>query len=119
MSAETFIRVGDELFPASEQPPQSELQGAFRADGQRIVIDMPAAREIARDRIRTAREPMFIANDAAWNKASMLSDTPGKNAAKARAQVLRAAPQDPRIDGAETPDALLSAVSEIIAEMGA
>ena len=114
---ETFINIGGELMPANLQPPQSELQGAFRksGDGKRIVIDMPAARDIARDMLRAVRASTWPKIDAARNKA--LEDGEGMASVKERSAVLRGVTKDPRIDEARTPDELLSVVEQISNEL--
>jgi hypothetical protein len=119
MTAETFIMVENTQMPAAMQPPQSALQSAFRlsAKRDRIVIDMDAAREVARNLVRATRNPLLAHNDGQFAKAAMLEDAALIEATKARAASLRAAPQDPRLAAAQTPDALLDAVDAIIAEM--
>ncbi len=116
---ETFISVGGDLMPANLQPPQSDLQGAFRksTDGKRIVIDMPAAREIAKDMLRQARSAAWPRIDAARNVAT--ETEAGMDAVRARANALRAVTSDSRIAGAKTPDDLLLVVDEIKAEIAA
>lgn len=116
---ETFISIGGDPMPANLQPPQSDLQGAFRksTDGKRIVIDMPAARLIARDMIRQSRQAMFDRNDAATIRAMQSGDTVALAATKTRGDQLRAAPQDPRLENALTPDDLLDTVQAIISEL--
>jgi hypothetical protein len=116
---ETFVVVEGNPLPANLQPPQSELQGAFRrAQGQQlaIVIDMEAALPIARDMVRQARVAAFALNDAAFMKAQRTDDDNALNAAKTKGQQLADAPADPRLTAATTPDALLQAVADVIAE---
>lgn len=114
---ETYINVQGDIVPASLQPPQSALQNAFRmnANKTQIVIDMTAAREEACNMIRRAREPLFLANDAAYTRAQQRGDDIAAYVAKG--EQLRDAPADARIDAASTPEALLAAVEAIVQEL--
>lgn len=116
MTTETFINVEGNLVPANQQPPYPELQDAFRMSRGKIVIDMPAAREIAREAIRQARKPLFDANDAATIRAMQRGEPTAPQLA--RGDKLRAAPQDPRIDAATTPDALRLAIDAVLTDLG-
>lgn len=117
MTPETFINIEGRLLPAADQPPQSELQGAFRANAAgRITVHMPTAKQIARDMIRQARAEKFRAVDDLRNQALDDDDATRRAQAKAAAQKLRQAPQDPRIGAATTPTELLAAVDAIVAE---
>lgn len=113
----TYIDVQGELMDAALQPPQSSLQSAFRSSGGRIVIDMTVAKEIAREMIRTARAPLFLANDAAYTRAQQREEPTAGFVTKG--EQLRDAPADARIDAATTPEALLDAVDAIVGELNA
>lgn len=116
---ETYILVEGEEMPADLQPPQSELQGAFRrAPGPApgIVIDMVAALPIARDLVRQGRGAAFEANDAATMMAMQRGNANALADCRAKGDQLRGAPDDPRLAAASTPAALLAAVETIIAE---
>ena len=69
-----------------------------------IVVDMAAAREIWRDKIRQAREPRFAELDAAFIRA--LESGADTSDIVLQKQLLRDAPSDPAIDAAQTPDEL-------------
>lgn len=115
--ADTYIMVEGNLMPASAQPPQGELQGAFRAGPKStIVIDMGAALPIAQDMIRQARAAAFAKNDAEFMRAQQRANDEASQAARNKGDQLRAATADPRLTKAKTPDALLKAVEDIIAE---
>lgn len=115
--ADTYVMVEGNLMPASAQPAQSELQGAFRAGPKgTIVIDMDAALPIAQEMIRQARDKAFAKNDAAFMKAQQLGRDEDIQAARNKGDSLRAATADARLTKAKTPDALLKAVEDIIAE---
>lgn len=121
MSAETFISIDGSLMPANIQPPQSELQGAFTrsGDGKRIVIDMARARGVARDMVRAVRQPLFDRNDALTIRAMQAGDGAALEAARLYGDRLRAAPQNPRLETALTPDDLLDTVHTIVTELNA
>jgi len=71
------------------------------------TIDMPAAREILRERIRVKRAPLLAALDVEFLRAQEA----GADTADivSRKQALRDLPQAPAIDAAATPDDLLAA----------
>ncbi len=117
---ETFIMVDGSPQPASMQPSQSDLQGAFTMGGTkakpRIVIDMALALPIAQDMVRHARQAAFARNDSARALAADLEDDAAIKAVRKKAAALRDAPADARLTDATTPDAILAAVDAIIAE---
>lgn len=117
VAVKTYIDIDGELMDANLQPPQSDLQAAFRKSGKNIVIDMTAAKEVARDMVRHARVAEFIKNDAATMEALQKGDNAALTAAKTKGNQLRDAPADARINSATTPDELLSVVETISAEM--
>lgn len=115
--AGTYIMVEGSPMQASAQPPESELQGAFRRGPKStIVIDMDAALPIAQDMIRQARAAAFAKNDAEFMRAQQRANDEASQAARNKGDQLRAATADPRLTKAKTPDALLKAVEDIIAE---
>lgn len=73
-----------------------------------ITIDMTKARNIKRDMIRAERAPMLAALDVEFTRALESGDTVKQAEIVAKKQTLRNAPQDPRIDAAQTPDELAS-----------
>jgi len=118
-AVETLILVEGQTLPANLQPPQSDLQGAFRkAPGQQlgIVIDMDAALPIAQDLVRQARAVAFAQNDAATMMATQRADSEALEACRVRGDRLRDAPSDARLTAAATAEALLAAVAEVTAE---
>ena len=117
--ATTHIMVDGKQYPAEGQPPESELQGAFTMStgkNPRIVIDMDRALPIAQDMVRQARVAAFTKNDAATMQAMQRGDNDAMAAAREQGDKLRAATADKRLTDAKTPDALLKAVEDIIAE---
>lgn len=65
-----------------------------------IFIDMPAARDIHRDRLRAEREARWPDLDARWFVAAETGATAAQASIAAEKQALRDAPADPRIDAA-------------------
>lgn len=115
---DVYVVVDGTTMPAAAQPPQSELQGAFVVGGTqakpRIVIDMAKALPLAQDMVRQARASAFALNDGAFMRAQQQGQA--TTAFVAKGNQLRDAPADPRLTAATTPDALLKAVEDIIAE---
>ena len=114
IEVEYFIKVGNKEVAANLQPPQSELQEAFRMTGARIVIDMVVAVDIAKEMIRTARKEAFAITDNEYMKA--LQKGENTKAIITKAEMLRNAPADTRITNAKNADELLTAVENIVKE---
>ncbi len=77
-----------------------------------ITIDMAIARNIHRDRIRTARTAALAALDVAYIRAQEHGDD--TTAIVAKKQELRDAPADPAIESASTPAELKSAWNPLL-----
>jgi hypothetical protein len=84
-------------------PEKDYLRNAWR---EGFSVDMPHARELHRDRIRTARAPRLAALDAAFQQADETGDEQGKERVVAEKKALRDAPNNPAIEEAQTPEAL-------------
>lgn len=117
MSAETFVSIDGQLVNASLQPPFHDLQGAFTLKRGKIVVDMVAAREIARDAIRRVRNENWPRIDAA--RARAVEDGEGMDLVRARSAILRDATKDPRIEAAQTPSDLTAVIVAISDELAA
>ena len=92
---------------ASSLPSDRTFRDAWKRDGNGLVsVNMAKARQIHRQRIRRAREPLFSALDIAFMRALGLRDEARAGAVECRRQALRDAPADPAIDSAATPDEL-------------
>lgn len=105
---QTFIKIGATSYDAAdyEVPAERTFRGAWEADANAgvISVDMAAARDIWRDKIRQARIEPLAALDTAYMKALETgADTTQIIADK---QALRDAPTDPAIDAATTPEEL-------------
>ena len=105
---QTFIKIGATSYDAAdyEVPAERTFRGAWEANTNTgvISVDMAAARDIWRDKIRQARTKPLAALDTAFMKALEAgADTTQITADK---QALRDAPTDPAIDAATTPEEL-------------
>lgn len=105
---QTFIKIGATSYDAAdyEVPAERTFRGAWEANADTgvISVDMAAARDIWRDKIRQARIEPLAALDTAYMKALETgADTTQTIADK---QALRDAPTDPAIDAATTPEEL-------------
>jgi hypothetical protein len=87
-------------------PRSRTYRNAWTDTGSAIEHDMPRAREILRGHVRKTRAAAFKELDVAWMRA--MASGNGAEAARVEAgrQVLRDAPQDPRIDAASTVEEL-------------
>lgn len=79
---------------------EPEFFAALTAAGGEIVVDMPKAREIWRERIRATRAPLLAALDVEWQRADETGAAESKPAIAAAKQALRDLPQDPAIEAA-------------------
>jgi len=105
---QTFIKIGATSYDAADYtlPAERTFRGAWEADANAgvISVDMAAAKDIWRDKIRQARTEPLEALDTAFMKALETgSDTTQITADK---QSLRDAPTHADIDAATTPEEL-------------
>lgn len=87
-------------------PTDRKFRDAWRATEDAVIVDMDKARDIQRDRIRVAREPLMAALDVEQKRALVAEDKVKVAEIEAKLQALRDAPADPRIDAAQTPEEL-------------
>ena len=102
---QTLIKIGATSYDAADYtlPAERTFRNAWEADANAgiISVDMAAARDIWRDKIRLARTEPLAALDTAFMKAQETgADTTQIVADK---QALRDAPTDPAVDAATTP----------------
>jgi hypothetical protein len=107
---QTLIKIGATEYDAADYtlPAERTFRGAWEADTDVgvISVDMAAARDIWRDKIRQARAEPLAALDTAFMKALETgADTTQITADK---QALRDAPNAPAIDAATTPEELVA-----------
>ena len=103
----TFIKIGATSYNAADYtiPAGRTFRDGWEAnDNGTITVNMDAAKDIWRDKIRLAREPELAKLDTAFMKAQETgADT---TAIVAQKQALRDAPAHADIDAATTPDEL-------------
>ncbi len=102
--------VGVAVVDASSLPKDRAFRDAWEHDGLGFVsVNLTKAREIHRQRIRQAREPLLSALDVAFMRALGRRNQAEVDAIEAKRQILRDAPDDPVIDAAKTIDELKAA----------
>lgn len=105
---DVFVKIGANKYSAEDYnfPTERTFRDAWFADAGRgvIDIDMVAARQIWRNKIREARIPELAKLDTEFMKA--LETGADTTSIVAQKQALRDAPSDPAIDAATTPDEL-------------
>jgi len=79
-----------------------------------LTVDMAKARNIWRDRMRRARTPKLAALDVEYQRADEAGDILKKRDVAARKQALRDVTNDPRIDAAQTPEALKAVWPDVL-----
>lgn len=110
----TQIMIGGQTVDGSLALSDRTFRGAWQLEGQAIIVDMARARDILRDGLRAERKPLLDALDAEWFRAAETEDVAGKAAVAAQKQLLRDVTEDPRIDAAETPEALKALTLEVL-----
>ena len=102
---QTFIKIGATSYDAADYtlPAERTFRGAWEADADAgvISVDMAAAKDIWRDKIRQARTEPLAALDTAFMKA--LETGSSTTQITADKQALRDAPTHADIDAATTP----------------
>lgn len=108
--SKTLIKIGALSVDAADYqtPTERTFRDAWTFGGNPeagvISVDMDKAKDIWRDKIRQAREPVLAQLDTQFMKA--LETGADTSAITAQKQALRDAPSDPRIDAATTPEEL-------------
>ena len=97
----------------SEVPQDRTYRNAWKDDGQRIAHDMTKAREIHRDHIRKARKAALAELDGRWMRATGQGDNKRADLTEAERQKWRDAPEDARIEAAQTTEELKALLLEI------
>lgn len=96
-------------------PESRAFRNAWVLEGDIIIVDMDLARDVAKDKIREAREPLLKDLDVEYLRLS--ESGTAANEVIAAKQKLRDATADTRLDAAEDPAALEEAMNAIIDEM--
>lgn len=66
-----------------------DFKRAWRDDGKAIVVDMDAAKEVTRERLRAERAPKLAELDVEYQRADEVGDLAKKQEIAARKQTLR------------------------------
>lgn len=101
---------------ADADAPSTELGvGAWKLDGDQVVLDMEAARAAHMDAIRQARNEALHDLDIAWNRAMDAGDTAAARQIGRQRQTLRDIPQTFNLNAARSPAALRAMWPEALA----
>jgi len=84
--------------------------------GSKVVVDMPKAKELQKDRIRQDRKPHLESLDVAFNRALETDDDAENTAIAALKRKARDVTDDPRIDAATTDTELAALTYERLME---
>lgn len=95
-------------------PEDRTFRNAWRMSDKSITVDMPAAREIWRERMRQSRAPKLAALDVEYQRADEAGDAQRKRQIAAQKQALRDISADPRIEAAQKPDELKAVWPDIL-----
>lgn len=90
------------------------FRNALKIVEGRLQYDMSKCREIQRDRLRQMRAPKFAKLDCKFFKALEQCDVPGQARIATQKQALRDVTADPRLDSAETPEALKAVIPDVL-----
>jgi hypothetical protein len=93
---------GWRIIQESDIPKDRTYRNALRDRGDRLDWDMPAARELHRDKIRHARALAFLKLDGDWMRAQGQGKIEEVRAVETKRQELRDLPSDPRIEAASS-----------------
>lgn len=104
--AKTVILVEEEDLPPRMDPKTKHLRNAWRISGRKVVVDMPAAREIHMNRIRQSRDRHLDSLDREHTKALGRKRQADADAIEAQRETLRNIPQTFDLTKAKTPEAL-------------
>lgn len=85
-------------------PTERTFRDAWDVDWDKstVVVDMPKARNIWKERIRAARKTKLEALDIEYQRADENNNPDEKQRVLARKKLLRDLPQDPRFDTAQS-----------------
>jgi ABC-type phosphonate transport system ATPase subunit len=83
-------------------PTDRSYRNAWTFSAGNFGHNMVKARDIHRDKIRAARKPLLEALDVEYQKADETGNQTLKQQIAQQKQALRNAPQDPRIEAAQT-----------------
>src|SRR3990167_1003425 len=90
----------------AEIPADRAYRNAWEFVGGRVVENLAKAKELHRDKLRRQRTELLLPLDIEWSRAMATDDKAAASAVEAERQQLRDAPDDPRIEAAQTVDEL-------------
>lgn len=96
--------------------PDTYFRGAWQATLGKLTVDMAKAREIHRDNLRRQRVARLAALDIEYTKAEAAGNILLKGIIEKKRQALRDVPADPRIEAANTPEALKAVIPAALLE---
>lgn len=105
----------EEINPASIPKDRTFRDAWTHGDG--IVVDMPKAQEVVRERLRAARVEKLAALDVELLRAIESKDKAKQTEVTVRKQELRDLPSDPRITESTTPEGLSAVMVELLAQV--
>jgi hypothetical protein len=97
----------------TEIPKDRSFRNAWRDKGK-IEVDMSAAREIHKGRLRAMREPLLTQLDTDYMRADESGDTAEKQRIANLKQQLRDVTDDPKIEAAKDASALKKAIPSVL-----
>lgn len=90
------------IIDAATLPSDNDFFNAWKVVGNSVIVDMPAARNIWRDKMRVARAPKLSALDVEFMRAVERNDAAMQASIATQKQALRDITQDPLIESAAT-----------------
>ena len=98
--------INPQIVDESVIPVDRTFRNALKQTGSALIHDMPKCRDIWRGKLRELRRPKMQALDVAYTQADERGDAVEKTRIVAEKQKLRDVTADPRIETAQTPEAL-------------
>lgn len=104
----TYININGEVRDASSLnvPKDRAFRGAWQFNGDAVEIDMTAAKEIQKQKLRAERAPKFAELDAEWFRADEEGDAAAKALIVAKKRALRDVTQNDKLLKAKTAEEL-------------
>jgi hypothetical protein len=108
--------VGWRLIQQEDIPQDRDYRNAWIDRGDKIDHDMPKAREIHRQKLRSIRADLWPGLDVEYHIADEYGDTAAKMKVAGRKKALRDITADPAIDAAQTVEELKSVIPDSLKE---
>lgn len=103
-----------QVVDGSTIPSDRTFRDAWAVNGGAVAVDMPKAREIHKDRMRSERAPKLAALDIEFIQAVEADDKTKQADIAARKQALRDVTDDPAIEAAGTPEDLKAVLPDAL-----